>query len=111
MLKVSPSGDIELTRGDSALFQVDIRNDETGEEYIMKPTDELTMTISSSVFGSEHLLQKTVVGTNIIEFKPNDTSSIDYGTYKYDVQLTTNNKDVFTVIAPSNFKLAYEVTK
>lgn len=111
MLKISPSGDIELTRGDSALFQVDIRNDETGEAYVMKPTEELTMTISSTVYEEGYLLQKTAIGTNIIEFKPIDTSNMEYGTYKYDVQLTTNSKDVFTVVPPSNFKLAYEVTK
>ena len=111
MLKILPSGDIELTRGDSAWFEVDINNEETGEKYEIKTSDKLTMTIRKSVFDEEIILSKTVVATNIIELKPIDTSNLEFGKYKYDVQLTTGSGDVFTVIAPSNFNLLYEVTK
>ena len=111
MLKVLPSGDIELTRGDSAWFEVDINNEETGEKYEVKATDELTMTIRKSIFDEDIVFSKTVRATNVIDMKPIDTSNIEYGKYKYDVQLTTSSGDVFTVIAPSTFNLLYEVTK
>ena len=42
--------------------------------------------------------------------EPKDTKDLEYGSYRYDVELITKAGDVFTVIAPTSFKLTSEVT-
>ena len=46
---------------------------------------------------------------NSFKILPDDTKNLDYGVYKYDVQIITESNDVFTVIGPSDFVLLGEV--
>lgn len=39
-----------------------------------------------------------------------DTNTLDFGKYKYDVQLTTESEEVYTIIEPSIFEILPEVT-
>lgn len=107
MLKVTGS-DIQLTRGDSGTFTIEILNPD-GSKYIRQDGDELVFTLKENTHTNETLLQKNIDGL-VLEILPTDTEGIKYGTYKYDVQLTTSTGQVFTVIAPSNFTLRSEVT-
>ena len=109
MLIVKDNGSIELTRGDTARLTVDLTDDED-QEYIMRSTDTLTMTVKTSVKDSEPCFQKTSTGNNMIHIKPEDTAELDYGKYVYDVELHTEDGDVYTVIEKSEFKLRDEVT-
>ena len=45
-----------------------------------------------------------------IKINPEETSSLEYGTYFYDVQLRKGDGTVATVITPSPFILSEEVT-
>lgn len=110
MLHVLSDGTIKLTRGDTARLNVSIKNSTLDEDYILAEDDMLTLTVKKTVKDSDYLIQKTLVGSSSFTIDPKDTEDISYGTYKYDVQLTTAAGDVYTVIEPSNFMITYEVT-
>lgn len=111
MFKVSQSGAIQITRGDSAGLDLVITDSKTGLIYEIKEDDEITMTVRERPCRSDPVLfQKRVTGTNKIYIKPEDTSSLCYGAYVYDVQLTNVDKDVYTVVVPSPFRILPEVT-
>lgn len=109
MLNILDDNGIELTRGDTARLSVTVTNDD-GEEYAIQPSDTLTLSIKKTVHDAEALVEKTIFGNNVFHIEPNDTSKMAFGNYKYDVQLTTAEGDVYTVIPPSMFKIAQEVT-
>lgn len=110
MLRVNEQNEIELTRGDTAFLTVPIVNDLTGEEYIMEEDDTLTLTIKRSVTDKTPTLQKTAHGENTFHIRPEDTAGCDFAKYRYDVQLTRANGDVYTVIVPTTFRVGEEVT-
>ena len=100
---------ISMTRGDTAYLTIPITTS-TGEEYTMGSEDILTLSVKESVDDETYVLQKEVIGTNAVHIEPKDTADLPFGKYKYDVQLTMANGDVFTIIEVSTFKLLPEVT-
>ena len=110
MLYVDKNNVIRLTRGDTARFIVTVKNETTQEPYDILPTDTLTMTIKDSIRDGEPCVQKTITGSNTFHILPSDTSSLNFGKYIYDIQLTTSGGDVYTVVEPSTFELMEEVT-
>lgn len=109
MLYIKRDGSIELTRGDTARFTVDLADAE-GKEYIMQSSDVLVFTVKESVDDIEPSIQKISPASNTIHIKPEDTSELDFGNYVYDVELRLENGDVYTVIEKNIFKLREEVT-
>lgn len=110
MLYVNADGTVRLTRGDSARLSVSISNDLTGGEYTIDPSDTLRLTIKKNVNESEPAVQKVIKGSNQFYIEPNDTSTLSFGKYLYDVELTTAAGDVYTVIVPTTFEILKEVT-
>lgn len=104
--------EIKLTRGDSAYLQIPIENkmaDGSTVAYELEAGDKLTMTMAKS-YEEEPCFQKTIEGINTFHILPADTKQCEFGKYMYDIQLTTANGDVFTVIEPSVFQVLPEVT-
>ena len=110
MLNVNSDGTIKLTRGDTARIGVSIENDISGEKYEVQPEDVLVLTVKKSISDADYSFQKKVTGSNQFHILPSDTSSLEFGRYVYDVQITTKNSDVYTVIGPCSFELLKEVT-
>ena len=110
MLSVQSDGTIKLTRGDTARLRVYINNDIDDTEYDILENDELTFTVKKSVSDKTPYITKTIIGSNLFHIKPEDTSNLQFGNYKYDVQLTTESGDVYTVIGPNTFEITKEVT-
>lgn len=113
MFLISKDGSIKLTRGDTAWFEVPIDrviNDEVAEAYEMKATDTLEFSVKKKYKHDEPLIHKSIVGTNTFHLEPADTEALDFGRYWYDVQLTTEHGDVFTVVEANTFEIAKEVT-
>lgn len=100
---------IKLTRGDTAYLSVPIKRD--GEDYTMQPTDTLAFSVKRYTTDDEYLIHKEVKGDNLFHIEPQDTADLPFGSYKYDVQLTTASGDVFTVIDVSTFEVLQEVTR
>ena len=109
MLYIKPDGTIQLTRGDTAEFSVELKYDDGIEKYSVKPDDKLTLTIKKNTKEAEPLVQKVVEGTTAIEIEPIDTKHLAFGKYKYDVQLDTASGKTYTVIDTSVFEILEEV--
>lgn len=99
---------IFLTRGDSAVLRLDIIN-EQGIPYVPTDGDVVLFTLKRNVMEKDVIFQKSMVGGKII-IHPQDTSHLEYRQYVYDVELTKENGFVATVIPPSRFVVAEEVT-
>ncbi len=103
---------IQHTRGDTARIRVACTNQATGEAYDIQAGDTLTLTVKQSTRDKEPVLQKTVKGTSLIVLDPEDTASLAYGRYRYDVQLTCADGSVQTVTGtrPPTFTICEECT-
>lgn len=104
---------ISMIRGDTESIVVSC----TDSHGIKKPFlygDKVYFTVKESVFTDVKLIQKVITdfvdGTAIIEINPEDTKSLKFKTYVYDVQWTKANGVVTTIISPSDFIIESEVT-
>lgn len=109
MLIVSKNGEIRLTRGDTARFTVAVTNDE-GKAYEIQKDDILTLSVKKDVKDVEYALQKEITGSDTFHIEPSDTAGLEFGKYKYDVQIKQAGGDIYTVIAPTEFEILKEVT-
>ena len=104
MFNVS-NNNISLTRGDTVILNLDIQN------YELQDSDDVVLTVKKNVNTPTIILQKKLDFENMrFVIKPDDTSKIPYGTYKYDVQITTSEGNVYTIITPHDFILDGEIT-
>lgn len=110
MLYILEDNTIRLTRGDTARFMITINDQSSNSVYSLADDDMLELTIKKNVKDIEPVLNKKVIGTNEIHIEPTDTKSLSFRKYIYDVQLTTSDGDVYTVIEPSTFEIMKEVT-
>ncbi|MBQ2768103.1 MAG: hypothetical protein IJF49_08530 [Clostridia bacterium] len=101
---------IRLTRGDTAFLSVPIVRADTGEPYDLAEGDTLEFSLKKYTSDEEPIFQKKIIGGNTFTIRPDDTSGLRFGKYKYDVQLTTAQGHVFTVIEASVFEVMEEVT-
>ena len=101
---------ITLTRGDHADLKV-LLSDELGDTYEMKKGDYLTFTMKKNIYDKTISLKKTTFDTPVINFVKADTNELSFGEYIYDIQLTTADEEVFTVIPPSIFVVGEEITE
>lgn len=97
---------IRLTRGDTAQFVITPYNSD-GSIYELKDGDIVTFTVKKSTSDTQVIIQK--IGLEV-EITPEETSGLNYGTYKYDVQMTFAEGRVDTFIGPGDFVLTEEVT-
>lgn len=109
LFDISQNGAIKLTRGDSAEIKIDVSY-ENGEKYVVKQGDKLVLTIKKKISDKNALIEKTFGENSTIKIEPEDTKGFTFGVYKYDVELTTKNGDVYTVVAPNDFHVCEEVT-
>lgn len=113
MLYIESDNKIRLTRGDTARLEINVTTaDESGSitDYKILPEDTLTLSVKKKVKDSTYILQKTINGSTVFHIKPEDTRGVSFGTYVYDVQLTTSDGDVYTIIEPTSFEIMTEVT-
>lgn len=103
MFEMNVKNEICLTRGDSAYLDVTASGGE-GEE----------VEIADAVFTVRKSALKPVViqkyaKNGVVKIAPEDTAGLDFGGYKYDIQITTTDGDVST-FGPYTFKILEEVT-
>lgn len=100
---------IMLTRGDSASICIEVVDLE-GNKYEIKPSDTIKFSVVQPSTG-EVVIEKIASPEHYIVLAPADTSNLEVGLYQYDVQLTTGNGNIYTIIVPSIFELTNEVTR
>ena len=107
MLTVNNS-DIQLTRGDTAFFNISISLPD-GTNYYRQPGDKLLFTVKKNYNSGYEFIQKEISELSFY-LEPSETRELDYGNYWYDIELTTVEEEVYTVVGPARFIVREEVT-
>lgn len=103
---------LTVTRGDNAYFTINFSK-------ALAEGDTITFTVKKNSTDTTFLFQKTLdngitseIGSKTATLKilPADTSSLEFGKYKYDVQVNRVDTGVATVITPNYFIIGEEVT-
>ena len=116
MFTVDEKNNIKLTRGDSATFELTVKDgDDNTYDF---SGDVVKFGVKRSALDTgEALLQKTFDENGKIAFTPEDTAKMAYGDYIYNVTIYHENEaepeeeptvDVYTVIC-ANFSLMWNV--
>lgn len=108
---------ISITRGDSAQITLTIRDRVTGRAFVPGADDRLTFTVKRELSDEIPLVVKTLDNGIVrretdclLLLLPEDTASLPFGTYRYDVELVLVSGYTDTVIPPSPFIVTGEVT-
>lgn len=100
---------VHLTRGDNADIEVIIK-DLNGNTYTLQEGDKLLFTLKRNCVTDTIVIQKDITSDSVITLEHDDTKDLNYGKYVFDVQLTMDDGQVYTVIEPHNFIIEKEVT-
>jgi hypothetical protein len=98
---------ISMTRGDTETLTVRCSE-------IFEPGDTVYMTVRSDA-ESPVEFQKEITefgpqGEAVIVIEHDDTEGMDFGTYRYDIQVSRGDGRVTTLVKPSALKLTEEIT-
>lgn len=100
---------ISLTRGDTFKAKVSITDSE-GVAYTPNEGDKIRFAMKKDYDEEEPLLLINIpIDTMILVITPEDTKSLEFGKYVYDIELTKANGDVDTFIAKARIDLTEEV--
>ncbi len=108
---------ITMTRGDTLIATVEIL-DETGQAYEPVSSDSVRFALKSAEMtlgrtdyvDPEPLISKTIpTDTLVLQLNPADTASLQFGDYRYDIELTHASGVVDTFINNAVFVIAPEV--
>ena len=104
---------ISMIRGDTEYIEVVCRDSE-GNMIPFVEGDTLYFTVKTNIHNEKKALQKVITefddGIAYIEIKPEDTKHLEFFDYVYDIQLTSAEGVVTTIIPPSKFTIEGEVT-
>lgn len=109
-MSYSVSGtDITLTRGDTFIGTVSATQ-KNGEPYEFVTGDKVRFAMKSKYTDAEPILNIDIpIDTMELVIKPEDTKSLKFGNYVYDIQLTKANGIVDTFITKASIKITEEV--
>ena len=98
-----------ITKGDNAELVVRLVDINKKERQIFAD-DVIVLTVRKKIGDQSSVLTKTA-SNGVISFAPADTSSLSTGLYRYDIQLTTFDNKVYTIVADSIFEIGGEITQ
>lgn len=104
------TNDISLTRGDTMTMKIRL-TDTNGELYIPGAGDIIRFAMKKSYNDAAPLINRNAVidGSDItITIPPSATANLEFGTYRYDIQLTTGGGVVDTFVSGA-FRITEEV--
>lgn len=100
---------ITLTRGDTFRATVNI-TDSNGLPYIPSPGDTIRFAMNRNYAAGEPLILKNIpTDTLNLVIDPEDTKTLPFGNYVYDIELTDSAGNVDTFIAKARLILTEEV--
>lgn len=113
MLKIDKNNIVLLTKGDSAVLELSLKayfDNGFHAPYFPTRRDSIVLTLKESAdHCSKVILKKDMQELSLFVFNPEDTRHLHCGIYYYDVQLITEDGEIYTVIPPSIFELLPEV--
>lgn len=100
---------ITMTRGDTLRAQLHI-TDSDGNPYIPSAGDKIRFAAKSKYTDMKTLIFKEIpINIMILQLDPEDTKSLNFGKYVYDIQITKENGDVDTFITKAELRITEEV--
>lgn len=103
MFSIDENKNIYTIKGDTANFSMAIA------PYQVKEGDTLTFTVRKR-YGSPVLITENADENGMFHISHEDYDNVAPGYYIYDIQLTTAEGEVFTVIGPAHYTVDIEVT-
>ena len=102
---------ISITRGDTPSFTVSV-TDAAGAPYELQDGDRLTFTVKRCTKPQDPvIIQRVMDAETGPSFQlTSEETSLDYGTYRYDVELQTAGGGTYTVVKPDKLTITEEVT-
>lgn len=100
---------ISITKGDNASLRVNLIDVNKVNRPVFDD-DTIVLTVRKNVNDITPTISKTAVN-GVISFNPDDTKDLDIGLYVYDIQLTTFDNKIYTVIPLAYFDIKEEVTR
>lgn len=105
----SINNNIKIVRGDYLPIDITISNTD-GSVYNMFDYEYLIFTVREDGYSDKILIQKTLPEkTTGIELFAEDTEDLEYGTYRYDVELVFSDRQRFTIINNKLFRVFEEI--
>ncbi len=100
---------IILTRGDTLKLTVALYNAD-GTTYTPDPADTIRFAMKKEYSDANPILNITIPNeTLILTINPNDTKTLEFGQYVYDIEITKADGTVDTFICEAAFTIAPEV--
>lgn len=104
---------LEMIRGDTEVLVVSCTNSE-GDPIDFEAGDRIYFTVKEDTTTEIIIFQKIITeftdGKAIITILPEDTKSLEFKNYMYDIQLTKADGTVTTIVPVSFFTIRGEVT-
>lgn len=104
---------LSIRRGDTKFYKFQRKNKDG--EIILEQAEKIYFTVKKSFRTKEALFQKTIedmtfdeYGTYHFVIEPEDTDELEYGTWKFDLQVV--NDGIKSTIAIGDFIVKEEVT-
>lgn len=100
---------IKIVRGDCASFEIESYNAD-GSPYILEDHDHYVFTVKESPYSEEILLRIELPKKEAhVDIKNIHTNNLDFGTYRYDIELIFGDGERNTTIQNKRFRVAEEV--
>lgn len=107
MLKIE-DGNIYLTRGDSAILEITIK-DEEGNNWTPQEGDKVVFAMKKAAINPNVLLRiEATAGDTDIILVPENTKDLTIGQYIYDIHVELSGGDIYTVISDKIFEVGKE---
>lgn len=101
---------IMMTRGDTVKISVMIKYKSTGDPYTPVEGDTVRFAVKKYIKDKNPVFTKDIpISTMLLVIDPEDTKSLPFGPYYFDVQLIFANGDVDTFIQNGMLEITYEV--
>ena len=101
--------EITLTRGDTFKTVITINNHDS-EVYQPQEGDVVRFAMKKKYKDEKPLLVKILDNEDLLlELTPEDTKSLNFGDYVYDIEITLSNGEVYTFIDKATLILTEEV--
>lgn len=106
----SKNNTITLTRGDTFICDVKIRNQD-GDPYTPAEDDVIRFALKHDIKKEEKplILKEISIDTMQLRLEPDDTKNLQFGVYYYDIEITRADGIVDTFITKTAFILTEEV--
>lgn len=104
----NPTKRIVITRGDTGRGKLTLSMD--GIPYEMQEGDEIHVGVKRDYSDQECLIRKIYTENPfVLHIEPQDTKSLDFGTYVWDAELVRANGDTYTFVVKKEFVVTEEV--